>query len=313
MENLTFQVFLGLHEMKEQHTAENVKKAVNSLLGVYQLNDDHVCLYFSDNGSNLLKAYKVQNFLGFWRYANFFIQNDLEEVYAYRKKIGNTQLEDEIEDALSGEDGFEEESNEDGDDLQEEVDEDEDVESNACRATEQNGISINGEVYAFDQLESQFLAKFGKRKSDPAHDANIVLRTTVDKSQYSTVVNEAKNLANKFKKSHVATSSLLKKTNLTILMPGQTRWASHYIFLKRFLSISQSINEVAVERGWASLSEVKLNKMRVLETLLEPFYDFLLSIQKENNEHEGLSKLYFKVRELVMKLGDVKVQICLKK
>ncbi|KAH7714503.1 transposase [Aphelenchoides avenae] len=50
--------FLGVRDIEGVKTAERVRECVNSILKEFQLSDDDVAFYVTDNGSNLLKAYR---------------------------------------------------------------------------------------------------------------------------------------------------------------------------------------------------------------------------------------------------------------
>ncbi|KAH7703154.1 transposase [Aphelenchoides avenae] len=50
--------FLGVRDIEGVKTAERVRECVNSILNEYLLKDDDVAFYVTDNGSNLLKAYR---------------------------------------------------------------------------------------------------------------------------------------------------------------------------------------------------------------------------------------------------------------
>lgn len=57
--------FLGLAELKCRHTSVNIYKHIMKFLTLYNLTDDDVFLYISDNASNLLLALSVKIFLNF--------------------------------------------------------------------------------------------------------------------------------------------------------------------------------------------------------------------------------------------------------
>jgi hypothetical protein len=53
-----FRVFLGLDNLPPSHTAEVVKTHLKKILSVYKITDESIFAYITDNGSNVVCAFK---------------------------------------------------------------------------------------------------------------------------------------------------------------------------------------------------------------------------------------------------------------
>uniref|UniRef100_A0A914VU13 Uncharacterized protein n=1 Tax=Plectus sambesii TaxID=2011161 RepID=A0A914VU13_9BILA len=114
-----------------------------------------------------------------------------------------------------------------------------------------------------------------------AHSLQLPLRKVIDGDpELGELRHKVFSLLNKFAKSELATRSLREKCGLKLLFPGVTRWNSLCMTYDRLLEIRQSVDEVCIERNWATLGEL-YEKIEAVCGLLRPFLNFTNFLQGE--------------------------------
>jgi hypothetical protein len=162
-------------------------------------------------------------------------------------------------------------------------------------------------VAEYDHCENEMIARFPKRVSCLDHDLALILRAEFDSvGVFTIVLKAARKLVAKFKKSAQAQELLREKTNgKNVLLPAKTRWGTHYLMTNRLVELFKAVNEVAAGRGWTTLNDKQLKLLKTIETVLASFYQLLIEFQAE--KVVTISKVYFKLQELAIKLEDAKV------
>lgn len=183
-------------------------------------------------------------------------------------------------------------------------------ESSTIDETENLSNQIEAEVLEFERLEAELKRILPKRSSCIAHDLALILREVLDKYLPSSkILAKARKFVRKFKKSHFATRLLFEQTSKKVLLPSTTRWGSTYLMLDRILQIYQEMNDIANKvkpKPWPTLTNQQIETLRMIHTLIKPFYGILVACQGES--YVTLSKVYFQIIDLKHKLSEMQVK-----
>ncbi|KAH7722171.1 hypothetical protein AAVH_10346 [Aphelenchoides avenae] len=266
--------FLGVRDVEGTKTAERVRKVVDSVLAEYEISEEDVGFFITDNGSNLLKAYResIEEVRIHVPDDNAEADNedsdsDVEEAPARRKvvvqhvdpNVEETDVEDELEDNQAGR-----------------------------------------LITEHEALETQFDASFPKRISCFDHCLELVLKKAIDdiNKTASRHMRRARAILRKAKNSAAAKRALRRRTGrLTYILPATTRWGSHYLMAERIVLIWQDLNQVWTSKGWPTFLESQITYLRKFCELIEPFYAELMAKQRDSSVTS--SHVYGAVKKLL--------------
>ncbi|CAG7734337.1 unnamed protein product [Allacma fusca] len=107
----------------------------------------------------------------------------------------------------------------------------------------------------------------------------------LETAEIRDLIQRSRQVVQKFKKSHVLTEALIKKTGVGVVAFCEIRW--NYIFnvFTRLLRVKCGLNEVLATYGKAKyiLNENDWDKIQQMVSFLEPFSRYTLVNQNENN------------------------------
>jgi len=122
-----------------------------------------------------------------------------------------------------------------------------------------------------------------------AHAIHLWIKDILNLSWADNIIQDGKNIINYFRNHQIILAILRKiqqeKYNKTIslLLPGETRWGSHFYSLNNLLSTKSAIQSILVEDNVTLPEELKQKiisndfwtNVKKLKNLLEPFVNFL--------------------------------------
>lgn len=85
------------------------------------------------------------------------------------------------------------------------------------------------------------------------------------------ILDSARRMVEKFRKSSVATQKLVLKSKKTLIADCPTRWSSTFLLLQRLIELKVSVNAVAKEMERDTLLSSEWQKIDQLLKLLQPF------------------------------------------
>jgi hypothetical protein len=150
-----------------------------------------------------------------------------------------------------------------------------------CPQVDINLDETGDEFAQFEDLATEFKRTFPKLLDCVAHSLQLPLRKVIDTDPTLAVVRQKVfTLLKKFSKSETATRSLKQKCGLKLVLPGITWWNSLCLTYDRLLKIRELVDQVCVERGWATLRELE----NVPKLLAEERFSHVIGFQERETE-----------------------------
>ncbi|KAH7719324.1 hypothetical protein AAVH_13181 [Aphelenchoides avenae] len=273
---------LGVRDIEGVKTAERVRECVNSILHEYLLKDDDVAFYVTDNGSNLMKAYR----------------DSIEEVHIV------------VSDDNADTPGADEADDEDSDGEQQSFRRhtpsarvtytDPQIEETDCQddSDQEEDAQAAADVTESEALEREYDATFAKRVSCFDHCLELVLKKVVEKDnkKASSMMRKTRAILRKAKNSSSAKRELRNRCNKSFILPATTRWGSHFMMAERVLEIWKDLNQVWSCKGWPTFVESHIAYLRSFCRIVEPFHSQLMAMQKDRSV--TVSKVYGQIKKL---------------
>lgn len=142
-----------------------------------------------------------------------------------------------------------------------------------------------------------------------AHAIHLWIKDILNLSWADNIIQDGKNIINYFRNHQIILAILRKiqkeKYNkcISLLLPGETRWGSHFYSLNNLLSTKSAIQSILVEDNITLPEELKQKiisndlwtNIKKLRNLLEPFVNFLQQLQSDT---PNLSSVYLKLKNL---------------
>jgi hypothetical protein len=142
-----------------------------------------------------------------------------------------------------------------------------------------------------------------------AHAIHLWIKDILNLSWANNIIQDSKNIINYFRNHHIILAILRRiqkeKYNkcISLLLPGETRWGSHFYSLDNLLSTRTAIQSILVEDDITLPEELKQKiissdlwiNIKKLRNLLEPFVNFLQHLQSDT---PNLSTVYLKLKDL---------------
>lgn len=238
-------ILLDLKELPHPHTGENIYDAVINSLGEWAVPEHKVCRVVTDNGSNMVRAFRLFSSINFTDNANF-VCSDGEN---------SSSSDDEI--LCSVTTHFTPDAN-----LDESFDEE-----------MFDSLNLEKDSTEFDQL-SQSLESLWPQKqlSCFVHTLQLVVGAFVQHSVYNRQIKTVLRFVHRINMSSKATSRLKQLSGgLKLKKYCATRWSSLYTLIDRLLKVEDALNVVCKEYKIDSLQPSQWTTLSQIRTLLEPF------------------------------------------
>ena len=220
-------IVLAVRKFAHPHTGEHVREVVDKVLMEWEIPTAKVSAILTDNGSNMLKAFRTHIMEG--------DEGDKEEDGDKEDEEGDKEDEDADKEDEEGnrDDGEEDEQNDF--DTQE----------------------IDHEV-AF--------TTYIKRVSCFAHTLQLVVHKFNEVKSLARVLRNAHALIKKFNKSSRATEKLIALCGKKLISDCPTRWSSTFLMLERLLAVRGSLSTILEELGGITLPLVSGKHLEIYTT-----------------------------------------------
>ena len=265
---------IAVRRFESPHTADRVSQLVDTILEEWHIPYYKVFRILTDNGSNMLAAFKqdVQLHKNDEMTDETDDISDLQIIDTPGITNDNMQTDDEIE----GEEPVAEYT----------LQVDENQSGNYVECEMQHEIAFAG---------YQHVSCF-------VHTLQLVVHTYDKSLHLKTTMGKAHKLVNKINKSVKATEKLIKMSRKKLVSACPTRWSSTFLMISRLLEIKASVVSVCEELGWECLSSYQWKQLESVENLLKPFAQYTTLTSGEDNT--TISLVIPILLELQMHLDD---------
>ena len=232
-------VTIAVKRMPSPHTADRVSELVKTMLQDWEIPEEKVGSVLTDNGSNMVAAFKQQ-----------VCSTDEDDM------DGRESTAEESNDMYDTEMETGETETRLADEVQKEIDDfdDKEIEHNV----------------AFCQFS---------RMSCFAHTLQLVIRRFDGIRCIQHVLGKAHTLVSKVNKSTKATERLIQLAQKKLVNACPTRWSSTYLLVDRLLEVRQHLTTVLEELEWNNLQNTDWKQLDSIRDILSPFaiYTSLIS------------------------------------
>jgi hypothetical protein len=259
-------VLLGLQVFNDRHTGENVKNIVQKVLNSYDYDFDKIIRIITDNGSNMIKAFKQlktnenlkkisidennENIM-----TQIYFENetyiDIEQENIYQNEVENDFINEEIEEYYKFEDNLNQ---------------------------------------SFDMIENLRIPCF-------AHTLQLIVNLVMNSTVIKKLATNIKRMSAKVHKSTIAMQEFKKLCNSHPPTYCPTRWSSLYLMVKYFTKYKNEISKVFESNSWDHLTVNQWAKLNKLEELLKPFAFYTNLLQGDN---------YITISNIIPALAELK-------
>lgn len=271
-------IMIGLKVLPHPHTAANIFDKIMEILQFWGIPYEKVFKVVTDNASNMVKAFRVEETDG-----NGEISND----------DGSDESDSDDDEEIVAIDGSHESLA-----MQHEDSEEENAEFRADFNLDES--FLEDDEVEFDQLQAEQHELFSnKHFRCVVHSLQLVVKEILKK--YKTTISAAIKVVGQFGKSSKSTLRLKELTNtehngIGVKRYCRTRWSSLYQMIERLLKIQNEVNKVCVEMKLSHLQPNQWITLEKLSILLEPFADHTAKLQK--NSATTISDVVLAVRDL---------------
>lgn len=220
-----------------RHTAETVAAIFTEVLSEWEIPVEKVGFVVTDNGSNVVKAFRQDYF---------------------QQLVDNRHHKDE--------DDNDKDEDDQADESAEEMVDDDDIDK-----------LIDEDVAEFDSCDEQHDTQFqivgmGKRLSCYSHTLQLVVTTFTKDPYIKSLLREVYKLVKKVNSSAVATGKLLRLCSKKLVSHCPTRWSSTFLVIKRLLDVKEHFIEVLADMVWdCTITCSKWSVLSGMVDLLKPF------------------------------------------
>ena len=248
-----YNVTIAVRRFESPHTAERVTRMVDNILDEWKIPFYKVFRILTDNGSNMLAAFKQ----------DLQLRNDdeLMDDTLGLEIIDVTDEDNESNEITEGE---------------------ETAAEDAFIALGQNQQDHSAN---YEECESQHdinLASY-QRVSCFIHTLQLVVHTYDKSSHLRSTMTKAQKVVHKINKSVKATEMLIKKARKKLVNACPTRWSSTFLMITRLLELKSSVISVCEDLGWECLSSYQWKQLESIEFLLKPFAQYTTLTSGEEN------------------------------
>lgn len=301
-------VVLDLIHFPPPHTGTEV---ANLIKKVFKAWDIKVPIIITDNGSNIIKAFKEVR-------ANH-IEEVIENVVASSTEKETSDCGNLYSDIEDHTDEQEEEDHTERDMSFNEEDQPLGFPTNSNSETEESTILLENEEVEHDNFETQITDALAhcriirrpneseeelklRRLSCLSHRLQLVMsifdklkmearRSTSDEAYetrrnmpaFAKVIAKCRKLVSRINTSSIATPLLIKLAGKKLLSDVSTRWSSNYLVMDNMYTLRKPINDVGEQMGWDGLSNSDWILLKHIIDLLEPFASYTQLVSADKN------------------------------
>jgi hypothetical protein len=103
------------------------------------------------------------------------------------------------------------------------------------------------------------------------HTLQLLIREVYNSDEYKEVLQSARKLVSKVRKSSVAMEKIVSKAGKTVINDNNTRWNCTFLMAQRLLQLRPHLNEILEEMKIDSLLNSEWVIIEQVDSLLEPF------------------------------------------
>ena len=234
---------LAVRHFESPHTGDRILNIVKVVLNDWDISCSQVGKIVTDNGSNMLKAFK---------------------------ETINCSNDDSMTDT---------DSDTESDVLVVNLPENEDEETNYNDHDDQPEVNDNIEnVIEFDDNEEEHNEIFTREEyqclSCFSHTLQPIVTKFDDVKPCKEAISICKKLVARFNKSVKATEMLIKLSGKKLIEDCPTRWSSTYLLLKRLLDVHSHVESVVSKLEWDGPQAHHWKAIESIVLLLEPFAEY---------------------------------------
>ena len=262
-------VTIAVRRFESPHTAECVTQLVDNILDEWKIPCYKIFCILTDNGSNMLAAFKH----------DLHLHND-EELNDDTPDLEIIDVTDEDNDSNEISEGEE------------------------TAAEDALGLKQQDHTADYEECETQHDINLVSYQcvSCFIHTLQLVVHTYDKSSHLRSTMTKAQKVVHKINKSVKATEMLIKKARKELVNACPTRWSSTFLMISWLLEVKSSVVSVCEELGWKSLSSYQWKQLEVIEQLLKPFAQYTTLTSGEGNT--TISLVIPVLLELEMHLED---------
>jgi hypothetical protein len=270
-------VALAVRSIDSPHTGDVIVEVVKCVLKEWDIPAGKVGKVLTDNGSNMLKAFKTT------------IEDQDEEL------PDDNALEENVEEMYVDSDGL---------DVDIEIEPDE-TEVTVTQVTEMQ--EATEDIADFDEREEEHRYAFAsndyQRLSCFSHTLQLVVIKFDEVKPFKEAISKAKKLVAHFNKSVKATKMLIELAGKKMIGDCPTRWNSTYLLLERLMETRQHVETVLNQLNWEVLQPRHWKAVENTVQLLKPFAEYTGLIGGE--DYSTISCIVPVLMELKLHLAQV--------
>ena len=262
---------LAVKEFSPPHTAARVAASFEAVLKKWNLPAWKIFRILTDNGSNMVAAFK---------------EHEVESSQA------DNEASDESDDEILLLD----------EDCKEPLDDDCEDDS-----TTNTRLTIESEVNDFELAEESHQTVFDsyRRLSCFIHTLQLVVNSNV--LGCIPTVSKARRIVSKVNKSCVLTKSVIKKAGKKLVSDVPTRWNSTFLMIDRLLQVREDLCDILEEHALENLTQSQWNKLESIHTLLQPFNHYTNTTSSEATT--TIAMVIPVLMELTLHLEEVNMKV----
>jgi hypothetical protein len=249
---------LAVRNIFGSHTGNNILGVMEQVLSEWNINKQAVGKVLTDNGSNIIKAFR--DFQS--------SEIDDESVYDYMKDKSYVDLEDN--ECTTG-----------ADDATHTDNSDEDVDDETENRAKCNDTTIHvtsREIDEYDEHERDHNDVFSyndyERLPCFPHTLQLVVSKFDEVKSCKDAICTAKKITARINKSVKATEMLRNLAGKKLLSDCPTRWSSTFLLLERLLNVRDHLETVLKELNWDGLQLRQWKTIENVVDLLRPFAEY---------------------------------------
>ena len=241
-----FTATLAVRSIEGSHTRDNIFSIFKTVLEEWQIDRVSVEKVLTDNGSNMLKAFRIM--------AADFTEND-----EFENEDGNSIIEiseEDNEDIPDLDNG-----SESGDDI---VESEEDVPKEVmdCERSEAD-------------FDTAFTSRSFERLSCFPHTLQLVVSKFDEVHACKDAISRSKKIVARVNKSCKATEMLRKMAKVKLIGDCPTCWSSTFLLLQQLLKVKCHLEIVLQKLGWDGLQARHWKTIEYIVELLKPFSEYI--------------------------------------